>query len=329
MISSIQLACRKIIACENDFYEMKKSGEELYHIFSTITGIDIHKLNEGDIYLPSGKAISPSGAAHCLIEMKRTAVFLRGINKAINLKLADKSEKPIRILYAGTGPFGSLVIPLLPLYKPTQVIVDLLEINPLSLEALQKVIDTIGLRKFIGEIYCADATTFKVNKQYDIVISETMLACLRSEPQVAIMQNLIPQLSANSIFIPEEISIDANLTNSKMEQDRLLFHEEEKPEFRRIELGNVFKVTKNNLDAGKMRKVIDIPVNGLDFPILKLFTTVTVFENEVLCENDSSITLPVTFCDLRNNHVEQVEFCYKQGAKPLIECKILVNESVI
>jgi len=56
-----------------------------------------------DIMLPSGKAISAAAAAHCLLEMKRTAVFLRGIHKAILHKLKEKKGSQLRILYAGTG----------------------------------------------------------------------------------------------------------------------------------------------------------------------------------------------------------------------------------
>jgi hypothetical protein len=156
-----------------------------------------------------------------------------------------------------------------------------------------------------------------------------MQNCLKNEPQVAIMQNLIPQLLPEAIFVPEAISIDAYLTNPKMEMDRLMYFENEKPLFRRMALGNVFRVNKNSLVVSQMRKVLDIPSGIQDFPILKLFTTVTVFENEILSENDSSITLPIMYCDLRKHNAQQIELWYKQGAKPVIENKILEYVSVI
>lgn len=322
-IDELTQARDTLLACDNDFALMKHAVDDLYRLFNQITGISIHHLNEDkDILLPSGKAISTAAAAHCLLEMKRTAVFLRGINKAIIQKLSQATDKPIRILYAGTGPYGTLLTPLLPLYKSTDLKVDLLDINRQSIIALRDLIGKLGLSKYVGDVFCTDATTFMVSKPYDIVICETMLACLKSEPQVAIMQNLIPQLQPDAIFIPEEISIDAALTNPKMEQDRLLYFEGEKSPFRRIELGNIFIVNRCNLETKRMQRSIIIPDKTEEFPVLKVFTTVNVFGNEFLSENDSSITLPKQFYDFRRDKGREVSFKYEQGEKPHIESSL-------
>ena len=327
-IDELTQARDTLLACGNDFALMKHAVDELYRLFNQITGVSIYHLNEDkDILLPSGKAISTAAAAHCLLEMKRTAVFLRGINDAIVQALEKNKAKAIRILYAGTGPYGTLVLPLLTLYKPAQLVVDWLDINPQSLTALQKIIDAFKLQSYVGEVYCADATTFTVSKPYDIVISETMLACLKAEPQVAIMQNLIPQLQPDAIFIPEEISIDAALTNPRMEQERLLYFEGERPPFRRIELGNIFTVNRCNLETKKMQRSIIIPDKTEEFPVLKVFTTVKVFGNEFLSENDSSITLPKQFYDFRREKGREVNFKYVQGEKPHIESSLLTHKA--
>ncbi|MDP4207550.1 MAG: hypothetical protein Q8928_01925 [Bacteroidota bacterium] len=325
MTDSLRKSARTLLTCADDFAMMKQSVDSLYQLFNSITQVSAFNLNEDkDIMLPSGKAISIAAAAHCLLEMKRTAVFLRGIHKAIQQKLNGDKKRPVHILYAGTGPYGTLVVPLLPLFSPEEINVDLLDINQASLKALQTLIKTLGLESYIGETYCTDATTFVVEKDYDIAISETMLACLKNEPQVAVMQNLIPQLPPKAIFIPEEISIDAALTNPKMEQDRLLYYEGEHPPFRRIALGNVFTVNKQNLDTAQMQKTIEIP-DEKAFPILKLFTTVKVFGNELLSENDSSITLPKTFYDLRQQLANKIKFWYEQGKKPHISSQIYTS----
>jgi predicted RNA methylase len=322
-IDELTQARDTLLSCGNDFALMKHAVDVLYRLFSQITGVSIQHLNrDKDILLPSGKAISTAAAAHCLLEMKRTAVFLRGINDAIVQALEKNESKPIRILYAGTGPYGTLLLPLLTLYKPAQLVVDWLDINPQSLTALQKIIDAFNLHAYAGEVYCADATTFTVSKPYDIVISETMLACLKNEPQVAIMQNLIPQLQLDVIFIPEEISIDAALTNPKMEQDRLLYFEGERPPFHRIELGNIFTVNRCNLETIRMQRTVIIPDKTEEFPVLKVFTTVKVFGNEFLSENDSSITLPKQFYDFRREKGREVYFKYVQGEKPHIESSL-------
>lgn len=318
-----------LIKCSDDFQKMKHAVEELYEIFNSITGIGINNLNEGDIHLPSGKAISPSGAAHCLLELKRTAIFLRGIKQAIDSKLDDNQET-VRILYAGCGPYGTLITPLLHFYPSDRLKVTFLDINLASLNAAEKLLQELNLNKYIEQFVLEDATTYKVDQGYDVVISETMQSALKKEPQVAVMQNLIPQLSSKAVFIPEEISIDAFLTNPKMEMDRLMYHENEQPPFERHELGNVFKLGKNTLDSIQSKIKIAIPQEKIgQFPILKLFTTVKVFNHEVLSVNDSSITLPIQFYDFRKQTAGDVEFWYLQGEKPRIESTFISNKTTL
>ena len=140
----------------------------------------------------------------------------------------------------------------------------------------------------------------------------------------AIMQNLIPQLTESCIFIPEEITVDACLTNPKIEMDRLIYTETDQPVFERHLLGNVFTVSKQNLDSILSCKTFSIPRIAVSFPVLKLFTSVRVFADELLTENDSSITLPKQYYDFRTNQaVEQVEFWYEQGEKPQIRSRVV------
>lgn len=311
---------RLLLECNDNIGQMKQAVDQLYYIFSRITGVTLDQLNQDkEILLPNGKAISTAAAAHCLLEMKRTAVFLRGINKAISQQLSENNTKPLHILYVGTGPFGTLLVPLLRRYSTAELQVDLLDINRDSLVALLELTDKLGLEEYIDEVYNTDATSFTVIKKYDIVICETMLACLRSEPQVAIMQNLIPQLEDSCIFIPEEITIDAILTNPKMEMDRLIYHDTIQPRFERIHLGNVFTISKSEQKNILSHKRVTIPDLITEFPVLKLFTTVRVFDDELLTDNDSSITLPRQFYDFRKQHAREVKFWYVQGEKPRIE----------
>lgn len=311
---------RILLECGDDIGQMKQAVDQLYKIYSQITGVTVDQVNrDKDIILPAGKAISTAAAAHCLLEMKRTALFLRGIYKAIALKLSESPTRPIRILYAGTGPYGTLLVPLLPFYRPGDVKVDMLDINRESLIALDELTGTLELEKYIGETFCTDATTFTLSHPYDIVICEAMLACLWNEPQVAIMQNLIPQLDDACLFIPEEISIDACLVNPQREMDNLLYSGDKPPIIDRKPIGNVFTVSKRKLNDISSQKILVLPDDIVDFPILKLFTTVRIFNNEVLTGTDSSITLPRQFYDFREQPAREVRFCYVQGKKPRIE----------
>jgi predicted RNA methylase len=316
----IKKSAKNLLGCKDDFILMKHSVDQMYQVFSEITGVTIQHLNQDkDIMLPSGKAIGMAGAAHCLLEMKRTAVFLRGINKAILQKQQEKKESQLHILYAGTGPYGTLIIPLLLLYNKEELKVDLLDINPDSLAALQKVINALELGNYIGDIYCSDAATIRLKRQYDIVISETMQACLKNEPQVAITQNLIPQCGPDTVFIPEQITIDAYLKKRGIWDGDQLLIEGGKTSF----LSELFAVDKQNLESNSYRKVVDLP-QSLNGPYdLLLYTTIKVFCNEVLGLNDCSLNMPLRYFEFRDNYPKSIEFWYNQSNKPKIESKIL------
>jgi hypothetical protein len=102
LLETLNQNTQLLLDCGDNAGLMKLAVDKIYKIYSHITGVKIDQLNvDKDILLPSGKAISTAAAAHCLLEMKRTAVFLRGINKAINQKLTQAAGKSIRILYAG------------------------------------------------------------------------------------------------------------------------------------------------------------------------------------------------------------------------------------
>jgi predicted RNA methylase len=304
-----------LINCGEDFLVMKNSVDRLYELFESITGINFYNLSDGDIFLPSGKAISPSGAAHCLLEMKRTAIFIRGIKRAIDSKICNKK---IRILYAGCGPYATLITPILHYYSDDKLKVTILDINEVSLAAAEKLIKELDLVNFIGQFVLADAATYKINESYDIVISETMQSGLKNEPQVAIMQNLIPQCNLDTLFIPEEIAIEVYLRKRGIwNGDRLL--EEGGEEIRLCEL---FAVNKNNLDSSSYQKIVSIP--HLQGPYdLFLYTFIKVFHNEVLGLNDCSLNLPLKYFEIRDNCPTSLKFWYNQSNKPKIESKVL------
>ena len=316
----IRQAAINLLQCDDNYAVMKQSVDQMYQVFSQITGITINQLNEDkDIMLPSGKAISSAAAAHCLLEMKRTAIFLRGISKAISKKLNKNKGKQIRILYAGTGPYGTLVVPLLSLYFNYEIKVDLIDINSNSLDALQKILATLDFSEYIGRIYCTDATSIKLDYQYDIVISETMQACLKNEPQVAIFQNLAPQCKADTIFIPEQITIDAYLKKRGIWDGDQLLIEGGETTF----IGELFSVSKDNLEKMKYRRILDLSPSLYGPYDLLLYTTIKVFDNEELGVNDCSLNMPIRYFELRSNYPKSIAFWYNQSKTPKIEFKYL------
>lgn len=318
VLEQIKESLELLLNCDSEVFKMKVGVDNLYQLFSTITDIDINKLGDGDIMLPSGKAISPSGAAHCLLEMKRTTVFLRGIKQAIDKKINESKQK-ISILYAGCGPYATLITPLLTIYKPEQLCVTLLDINEISLNSSECLINYLGFNKYIDRFILADASVYEIEKHYDIVISETMQSGLKNEPQVAIMQNLIPQLSNTSIFIPEEITIDVYIKKRGIWSGDIELKKAEDLKY----YTNLYKVSKHYLTISEEKKIVKMPYFDGEAYDLFLNTFIKVYDNCVLDINDCSLNMPLKYFEFKTEMPCEIEFSYKQGEKPKIESKVL------
>jgi predicted RNA methylase len=291
---------------------MKQSVDRMYSIYRSISEVNADDQNDPHIIVPSGKAISPSMAAHCLLEMKRTAMFIRGIYEAFDAKLEEQENLPIHILYAGTGPYATLVTPLLLLFDPSKIKVDLLDINPVSLNSAVKVLKQLGLEQFVGAVYLADAAVFKAERDYDVVISETMQAALKKEPQVAIMQNLIPQMKKDAIFIPETITVEAAMVSrGKWNAETYVFEG-----IQRIKIGELMRVDKSLPEKGNFRRVLDFPEKIGECKQLKFYTTIRTFGNHWLLEGDCSLNIPLKVRELDEGEGETITFWYEQGEIP-------------
>ena len=66
-------------------------------------------LSEGRTLLDSGMAVSPLTAAFCAREVFRTAAFIKGLGEAV--QDAARDDRPVRVLYAGCGPYALLALP--------------------------------------------------------------------------------------------------------------------------------------------------------------------------------------------------------------------------
>lgn len=295
----------------HDYNDLRESVHQLHEIFGGITAIKAAGIDDEDIYLAQGKAISPVKAAYCLLEFERTRRFLRGIYKAIKQQIAINPGHKIQILYAGCGPYATLLTPLTSVFTSEEVGFTLLDINSHSLEAAMQLYNVLDLMAYINDFVQADATAYQTNPDTDIIISETMLNGLIKEPQVAIMNNLIPQLSPTGIFIPEAITINAALLNATEEQNSF-FHAGLKPQ--RINVGHVYNATK----PFQLPKAITLPlVPSATHRSLNLLTEITVFGDEKLHDYSCSLTLPLKLLHLPANETpKQITFNYQMGAKP-------------
>jgi len=307
-----QAACT--IISSNDYSEQVTAIRVIHNICSDITRISAGNIEDKDILLASGKAISPTKAAHCLLEFERTSKFVKGIYNAI-LELKQRFKNvPLNILYAGTGPYSALILPLTTLFKPDELNLFLLEINKDSLDAVKKLYSELDLSGFVEEFILADATSYKVpeGKIMHLMISETMQNALRKEPQVPIMRNLLPQLPAKGIFIPEEICINACLVNNKQEMES--FYEGGKVPVRLV-TGTIYKIGKAHPQP-EARSEIRVPDQTNNYSDLMLFTEIRVFGEERLGAYNCGLNLPVRVYRTKECSGKKIDFEYIMDASP-------------
>ena len=188
-----------------DYEKLLKTSKEYKNVLNTLSNESLdNEKGRNDIHFNNGKALGSVWAALCIDDLVRTRQFIRGIHKAIEEKKAKKEI--IHILYAGTGPFATLILPFILRYSKSEIKYTLLEINPLSFNVLQSVISKLDLEEHDIKFVNDDATKYKFdNGTPDIIVSETMQNSLDKEQQVSIFYNLMSQGNTDTLFIPENI----------------------------------------------------------------------------------------------------------------------------
>ncbi|WMN61680.1 class I SAM-dependent methyltransferase (plasmid) [Pseudoalteromonas xiamenensis] len=255
-------------------------------------------LNEwSHISTEHGLAISPVSAAKCLQETKRTQVFLQAVKEAIEDRIAK--GRSVRVLYAGTGPYGTLVLPLLAFLPSLNVRVTLIDIHPENIKAIQRMIRYFDLADKIDSIHLADATKWapENSESFDIIVSETMNVLLKSEPQVWILANLVPYLSSSGALIPECISLGAHFTIGCPDYSTLLTI----GEFFRLDKAHALDINRN--DNSRFSGNIVVPEAITPKHKLCLTTDIQAYKNHRLSLNDSNLNTPIVL-PIRTDQLE-------------------------
>jgi hypothetical protein len=266
-----------------------------------------------------GKAVTPMTAGRCAWELMRTQRFLRGVHGAILDGLARRdatgTEAPLEILYAGSGPFGTIVLPLLPHFSARDVQVTLLDIHHVSVEAVKQVVAKLGVGDRIRAIDCVDILewTPPSTGHYDIIVSETMTMTLKGEAQVAIFAHLAPSLKPEGTLIPREIRLDGWTAGPGGTQgDRGV-------------LGRLFTLNQQTaLAIGRGEEeplVAFLTAEGIPetHDHLGVSTEIEVWGEEVLREGECSLTGSVTFRAGALKDCGRVKGRYVLGRKPHLD----------
>jgi hypothetical protein len=267
-----------------------------------------------EVKLKGGFALSPQHAILCVDEYIRTARFVRGVYLAIRELQSRFPNEVINILYAGCGPYATLLLPVLPLFSEKELQVVLLDINAYSTHHVKQLLAEFGLQDYITNIITGNAIGYQhpLSDPLHLVVTETMDKALTREPQVAISCHLAPQITKNGLLIPEEISIDlayaffSKLPYFHLNEER---HSFSLAKFNAMHtpLGNLLSLSKNEVLSstnGTSFQVLSdwypVPEHFEAYPDICLLTTVHVFGDIQLHSAESTITNPFCIGSLYN-----------------------------
>ena len=297
----------------------------LERLFRDITGIREDTVDPRDhsaILLPAGTASSPLDAGRCLLDVRRTAIYLRGVHGAIQEAQLRFPQEVIEVLYAGCGPFAPLCLPLLPLLAGQAVHFTLLDVHARAVESVQAIMAALRLDAVKVDCLVCDATQYRHADQrpLHVVVSETMQRALEKEPQVAILMNTAPQLTPGGLMVPETIAVDAVLTDMSQE----LGGNGRGPGAwsNRVLLGRILELDRERACAWAAAGVpsylpparISLPSCVASQNSLVLATTIRTFGVHELREYESGLTHPLVVNGWRAG--EDVEFTYRLCDQP-------------
>ncbi|MEQ3498149.1 hypothetical protein ABMY20_00155 [Tenacibaculum sp. SSH1-16] len=290
-----------------------------------------HEEHRNNVQLENGVAIGTLWAANCLDDLERTLKFIKGIDIAIQEKIYQKDS--LHILYAGTGPFASLILPFILKYADLNITYSLLEINPLSFETLKSTIKKLDLENHNINFINQDATKYKFPKNFspDIILSETMQRALDSEQQVSVFYNLMKQSNSNTVFVPEKITLAIGTSSYKNDEPNIqqkYYREHHKVfEVSKKALNSsewLFEKNSNNLNFIEKRTVLREKELSTASEIV-VMTEITIYKNEKLMINESGLTVPKYIQDVSNNEKGflTIKSRYIIGSNPKLELKII------
>ena len=285
----------------------------------------------GDTRLDSGLAVSPTIAALCMRQLGRSAAFIRGTHQAIRESLSN--DRPVRVLYAGCGPYALIVLPAMALFSPEQVRFTLLDIHQEALDGAMALIDKLGFGGYINDAVCMDATRYAIEegREPDIIVSETMAVCLRDEPQVTIARHLLAQ-APKARLVPQSVSVELCLLDPAKEFAPAANGQcQPAPEVARdrILLGKIFELNADNVRAWAGHSGDSLPAARVSVPVGNerrylpyMLTNIVTYGEHRMHDYDSSLTIPRAMDEsLRAGGT--LQFRYELGAHPELAYEIV------
>ena len=267
----------------------------------------------------NGSAIGTFWAAQCIKEIFRTQRFVKSLNAAINDVKKANPKKRVQVLYAGTGPFAALALPIMATSSPSDVQFTLLEINQESYAKLLIVLNEFDFTGFVNRVKITDASTWQTDQDFDIVLSETMNRALIKEPQVSIMLNLASQMQEDTIFIPQEIKV---LVSTKRPDEATKTNIAQLICFNKAFMLRLINKNPNRKWDFEMHEIQFDPNENL-----YLETEIIVYDQYKLVGNDCSLNFSERIRLAPNNENERISFKYTTNSNPGFEYIMLPKKA--
>lgn len=283
---------------------------ELYALLSEAAQLHDPWTTETDTSLLHGYALQPTAAARCLLDVKRTVAFLRGLWAAIVEMRRRLGPEPMEIVYAGTGPFATLALPLLPLLPQEPFAFTFIDVHADALSMLQRSVERLHVDVETRFVH-ADAVRYTHPMQIHIALTETMQQALTKEPFVSVVSNLRQQLHSQGFLIPERVAISAAMIDPEC-----LMQGWTGTDKRPRELGQLLEVTRDR-PISFDPITLEVPDLGDRKHLLGLMTRIDVFGGYRVEQYDSGLTTPRMIWPLSPLHSGDVlEFTYAVGTSP-------------
>ncbi len=209
----LRLATAKLIDDASTPGDQWNACAELHDVLARAAGLEAEEYDPvfaSEIVLPFGVAIAPVEAARCVTDFTRTRLFVMAVARAIEQRRRGRPDRPIHVLYAGCGPFATMLLAAFDRFTPDDFECTLLDVHQRSIDCVGRVIDRFGWSGHVRAVERADATTYRIpdDAAVDVIAVECLLRGLTREPQVAIAWNLVDQAGPDAVMVPEEIRLD-------------------------------------------------------------------------------------------------------------------------
>lgn len=307
---------------------VQEAARDYFSLLCRTAGLDASAA-EGyseDIRLPQGKSIGPLWAAYCIQDFVRTRRFVRGLAAAVRAVRQRYPDEPVHLLYAGTGPFAALVLPLTTMFRPEELQFTLLEVQPESYRLLDTTLQSLSLGPYVREMTMTDACSWRpaAGARIHILLTETMQAALDKEPQVAITTALSRFLLPEGLLIPERIAVRPGMVYPSGNQEHPDSVDKTADANTKL-YAPVFELTRNTPAPGPdgyPAVDVRIPVSDIaDGARFFLFTEIEVFGGETIGIRQSGLTNPKYLWSYDPAPIKDplVRFQYRTGPNPTLK----------